>query len=497
MINFATNTKDAFNSPEALTVREAGLSVDPLPPVDQNDREQLPPNRAQWPVPQHLGFSASVGIAQRAHYHTVDEALRHSRQNADAMLKDILIVTALEDRIQPAAQLSWHIEPEDETDNAQMKAAAKNTLAVSKTWKLQEFYHQLHLAKWYGKYGLELLWRWDDYQPDLCKVANWTPVNGDSIALRWAYDGVGRLVSPLYEGPTEPYSLGRVHWYTQEELESFVYHTHRPRQPDFYDGLSSGQLRGTGLRHACYWIWYYRANLLSLLMDYSERLSQGIWKGWYQESNPEARADLERAVAAYKQKSLLSLPMRPDGSKVADLAIMEVGGASSAILKDTIAYLDRLLRSYILGRPVPEGNIGGDEVALHEDGISGTTKSDANSLAEDLTANWLPTLYKYNSPGVPTGRFVFDTDHPNADRLLQYAQILRDMNFAVDLDHLAKVCGLPKASLNSNISTKVQPLNPVAVQDAPLDTPIAGTSPPAQSSPAATAATSIPSGVSA
>lgn len=479
MINFATSV-NSEEEKARLDAAEAGLGPTPLPPVDPNDRSLLPPNRAQWPVPPHLGFASIIGLAWRAHHHGVDEALKHSRSNADAMLKDILILTALEDRIRPVSQLSWHIAPEDETDNRQVKAAAKVTLAVSKTWKLQEFLHQLNYAKWYGKFGCELLWRWDDYQPDLLKISNWAPVNGDSLVSGYSFTRWGRLVNALYEGSTEPYSLGRCHWYTDDELQSVVIHTHRPRQPDYYDGISSGQLRGTGLRHGAYWMWYYRANLLALLFDYLERLSTGIWKGYYDQSNPEARQSLEQAVAGYKSKQMLSLPRNAQGYAPNDLEIMEVGAASPAIIRDAIAYIDGLLRSYILGRPDMTGNIGGDEVALQEGAISATTKADAVSLAEDLTANWLPTLYRYNSPGCPPGRFVFDVDHPNADKLLSYAQVMREMGWPVDLDHLAEVCGLPKASLDTTISTKIQPLTPTALESPPQGMPVAGNAPAPQ-----------------
>jgi hypothetical protein len=488
VINFATNPTPEWATTEQLKVRETGLGGLPVPDVDPSDRDQLPAGRGRFPVPPHLGFAGLTGIPWRAHYHTVDEALKHSRSNADAMLKDILILTALEDRLRPASQVSWHIEPLDETDNEQIKAAVKNQLAAAKTWKLQEAFYQWNLGKWFGKYGLEMVYTWDQYQPDLMYCKDWAPVNGDSLVPRWANREWGRLVGFGYEGESEGYSVGgRVHWYTPDEMESVVIHSHRPRQPDFYDHLSSGQLRGCGLRHGCYWIWFYRANLLSLIFDYLERLSGGIWKGLFDESNPEARADLERAVAGYKSKSLLSLPRRRDGSTVCDLEIMEVGSASAAIMRDTLDYLDNLLRSYILGQPYQPGNIGGDEVAMRDGAVSTVTKADCESLAEDLTTGWLPTLYRYNSPGVPPGRFVFDTDHPNAERLLSYATTMREMGWATDLDHLAKVCGLPPGTLSTNISTKIQALSPTAVDAPPTGVPIAGNAPqqPATSQPVA------------
>lgn len=480
MINFATSTPSGWDSPEQLKVREAGLPGPPPPPVNLNDPKQLPPGGGEWPVPPHLGFVSLIGMGWRAHAPYSDEALRHSRSNADKMLNDGLIDWALRKRLRPTSQLSWHIEPMDESDNAQMRAAAKVTLAISKTWKLQEAFYQLNHAKWYGKYALQLLWEFDNYQPDLVRVRHWSPLQGDSLIPRFAYNSWGCLVNSQFEGPTEPYALGRVHWFSDAEMESLIVSTYNSRQSDYFDGLSSGALRGQGLRNSTYWLWYLRANILSLLTDYIERLSAGVWKGYYDSSNAQARQDLEEAVAAYKSKHLLSLPKHRDGSVPNDLVIMEVGSASPTVMMNAIDYLDRLIVANILEQTPPSGSIGGDEVAMREGEVTGTTKADAMTLAEDLTENWLPTLYRYNAPGVPAGRFVFDTDHPNADRLLQYATVLMDRGYSVDLDHLAEICGVRKGGLNATIGTKIQSLSPTAVAAPPEGTPVAGTTPPEQ-----------------
>jgi hypothetical protein len=478
--NFAHPSPSDWNSDANLSAREKGVGEIPTPPMEPDDRNQLPAGRGLWPVPPHLGFVGLTGQTFRSFHYTIDEAIKHSRSNAAAMLNDTLILTALEDRLRPSSQLGWHVVPRDETDPEQVRAAAKNTLAIATTPKLQDFFFNLNMAKWYGKMAVELVWEWDRYDPTMMVVREWSPVNGDSLVPRYSFSEWGRLVNAQYEGPTDTYFLGRVHYYTPEEMESVVVHTHRPKQPDYYLHQESGALRGQGLRNGSYWMWYYRLNLLALLMDYLERFATGVWKGWFDESNPSARTDLEQAVAAYKSKSMLSLPWRRDNSPVCDLQIMEVGATSPAIIRDTLSYLDQLLRSYILGRPVPAGNIGGDEVALHEDSITGTTKSDALSLAEDLSKHWLPTLYRYNSPNVPPGKLVFDIEHANADKLLSYAQVMRELGWSVDLDHLAEVCGLRRASLDSNISTKIQSLNPTAVTDVPQGVPVAGNSPPVQ-----------------
>lgn len=493
----APNTVINFATDPQLAVREQGLPSPPLPPVDPDNREQLPPGSGQWVVPNFLQSVGLVGMGWRAHGPASDAALKHSRTNAAAMLDDCLILTELERRLRSCSQLPWHLEALDESDNAQVIAAAKNTLAISKTHKLQDALYALNFGKWWGKSAISLLWEWDAYQPDMLRVRDWAPINGNSLVPRYAHNEWGVLVNSMFEGETDGYALGRAHWFTKAEMESVIIHSYNPFQPDFYDALGSGASAGRGLQHGCYWLWYLRANLMALLTDYAERFAAGIWKGKFDESNANARADLEAAVAAYKSKHLLSLPQRRDGSLVCDLEIMEVGTASPAVLQNAIDYIDRLLRAYISGRPSLSGSVGGDEVALQEGHISAVTKADAVCLAEDLTANWLPTLYRYNSPGIPPGRFVFDIDSPNAERLLQYAQAMMEMGWGVNLDHLAKVLGLQPADLNSKVATKIQPLNPTALESPPQQVPVAGNAPQQVTSTAAPAqaVTSQPAGV--
>lgn len=491
MLNFITSS----TADTDLAVREEGLPPSALPDIDPKDRSQLPAGGGRWVIPPFFSTIGLTGMGWRSHPPYSDAALKHNRANADAMLADCLILTVLEERLRAASQLSWHIEALDESDNAQMVAASKVTLAISKTHQLQEFFFQLNYAKWYGKFALELLWEWDKYQPDMMICRGWSPVGGDSIVARYADGQWGRLVSSMYQGETSSYALGRVHYYTPSELESVVLHQYHKRAPDFLDSIGSGSIAGQGIRHGAYWLWFVRANLLAQLQDYIERLSSGIWKGKYEESNATARSDLEQAVAAYRSKHLLSLPMRRDGSLSSDLEVMEVGTASPAVITSAIEYIDRLLKAYISGRPGLSGSVGGDEVALQEGAISAVTKSDAVCLAEDLTANWLPTLYRYNCPGVPAGRFIFDTDHPAADKLLSYAQVMVGLGWSVNLDHLAEICGLQPGGINNQIATKVQSLSPVAVQSPPQQVPIAGNSPQVQQPVAAQADTSTSSGV--
>lgn len=485
MINFATQSDD-FKSVENLKARESGLADFPVPQIPSDPYKQLPAGGHRWAV---SGYEQVVGLINqtfRAHYYTGgDEALKHCRQNAVACREDTLIAQALKQRQNAVIQLPWALEPQDETDPEQMRAAAKNTLALLQTPRWQDFLRAVEERQWYGKAGAQCIMAWDQYRPDLMRIWDWLPLNGDSLVARWSGGSVlgdwGLMVNGGFEGDTEPYSLGKVHYFTPQERESVVIGTFEPEAPDFFQTTSTGAIKGKGLRSRVYWYWYLRSNLYASLMDFAERVGSGIWVAGYDQSNPSGRQDMSDAVAGYKEHRVILIPMDKSGQTAYRLEIKEPGQGAVSILMQVIQYLDTAIRSMISGHPVGDGihvGVGGDTAVMYSDSVSQITKLDANALQDILTQDLVRTLYRYNSPNVPAGRFQFATDHPGASRILEYSKALMDMGYAVDLDQVAKICGVPKAGLNSTVATKVQSVNPVAVESPPQGVPVVGQSPP-------------------
>lgn len=481
MINFATQPTayPDFKTTPNLEARESGLAdfPDPKPPTDPS--KLLPAGGGQWAVP---GYQQVVGIINqvfRSHYYqSGDEALKHCRANAVACREDPIISTAAEQRKDAVVQLPWSLEPEDETDPEQMRAAAKNTLALLKTPRWQDMLRAVEDRQWWGKAGVETVMRWCPYQPDLMKVVDWLPLNGDSLVPRWSGGSVlgdwGLMVNSNWDGETDNNTFGKVHYFTPEEREAVVIGTFKPEAPDFFSTLDTGMVKGRGLRSKVYWYWFLRNNLLASLTDFAERAGSGIWVGYYDQSNPSGRQDMADSIAAYKDRHCLLFPRNQQGQTAYDLQIKEPGATSVGIVHQIIQYLDSAIRAVILGHPVGDGvqiGVGGDTAVMYSDAVSQVTKLDANSLQDILTEQLVKTLYKYNSPGVPTGKFAFSTDHPGASRILEYAKALRDLGWSVDLDQVARICGVPKASPNATIGTKVQSVNPVAMQSPPIGTP--------------------------
>lgn len=482
MINFTTPTKTEteYNSAEQLKVREQGLSSPDSggPPVDLKDRNQLPAGGGRFPIAPHLSTVGLINQAIRAYHYAFDPAQKKSRQDAVACRNDPIIAQAIREANVAVSELAWAIEPADETDPKQVEAAEKVTQAFSKTPCLQQVLNDLLEALWFGRAGVQFTYQWDSVDPTLLTVKDWSPIQGDSLVARWANQDWGVLVNYDYDGETEPYNLGQAHFFTPSELEAVVIHQSERDPPDWFDIVGAGSIRGTGWRKYVFWYWYIKANIFAILLDLLERLGSGIWVAGYDQSNPSGRNDFENAIAAYKAKRVLSIPQDKEGRSAYSLKILEPGSTSFSIIENMIRYLDGAIRAIILGHPLGSGAdiaVGGDPTALYGDSIGRTTKYHANNLAETISAKWLPVYYKYMCPNVPVGKFKFLTDHPNADKLIQYAVALKGMGWAVDLNHLASICGLPLAAPSSTIGTDVQSLNPMPLQQGqpPINIPVA------------------------
>lgn len=484
MINFTyQNTKpEDWNSPEQLAVREAGLGSFPSPELERNEREQLPAGGGRWAVPSHLFTTGLVNQNFRSFYYLFDQALKKSREQAVACRNDPVIEEAIREAKMPIAQLSWYIEPTDETNPEEVTAAQKVTLAISRTPRLQQLFMDLLEGLWFGRAALQLTYQWDADDPSLMTIKDWVSLPPDSLVFRWAGD-LGVQVNAAFEGEVESWNLGRVHYFTPKEMEAILLHQDERRPADWYDTTGTGSINGVGWRNVVFWYWFIKTNILANLLDLTERIGNGVWLAGFDQSNPEGRNSWERAIAEYRDKRVLMRPIDKQGNSLYDLNILEPGATTTANLEGLIRYFEGIIRSVILGHPLGSGaeiNIGGDPAAIYGDAISRTTKYHAGNLAETFSFRWLPVLYKYMCPGVRPGRFKFSTDHPNAEALLGFSERLYQMGYQVDLDQIADLCGLVKAQPGSAIASKVQSLNPVAVDSQPVGVPVAGNGQPTQ-----------------
>lgn len=96
------------------------------------------------------------------------------------------------------------------------------------------------------------------------------------------------------------------------------------------------------------------------------------------------------------------------------------------------------------------------------------------NLQETITHDLVKVLQKYNCPGLPQIKFVFDLDKPDSDKILNAAQAFYQMGGSIDEDELRAILGLSRPQPGHSILAQNMPLNPSAMGSLPTGVPIMG-----------------------
>jgi len=461
-----------------FTAMEMGFPGPPLPPAGD-----LPPGGGSLSIPHQLSFQSLVTTAARTYPYTTDQALLDNWTNARAMKNDTVLTSAFRARIRPTSQLSWHLDPIDDTNPAEAEAAAINTKVIEATPYWTRFLFQLLWAEWYGKFAQEIAWTWDSKLipgQTVMRVRDYIPINGDKIRQKWSGEW-GVLVYGGYPGSWEPTDWGLAHFIGPKEREQYIFHQFEPEDADWMEPRLAGSILGVGLRGQLYWFWWLKQQVMALMMNYLERFSNGLTIFYYAAHDPKAEQQARIAAQQqFSQTALLYPAWNKDGKQINGVERLEVGTASPQLLQNLVTtYFDMVMVRAIRGESPyigPEGQArgGGDMASLAAEGLDETVKYDALLLQETLQDQYVNVLYKYNTPGIRPGKFKFAIDAPNSQEVLGYAQTLYNMGMSLDEDELYDVGQLTKPRPGSGVVSKLMGLNPAAMSGAPEGMPISG-----------------------
>lgn len=441
----------------------------------------MPPGDGAYTTPNFLTFSGLVQSAARAYRYTTDEALRDSTTNAKAMRRDPVLMGALRARQRPTAQLTWHITPKDDTDPGESEAAALVTKIMEAIPRFQKMKMQLLESIWFGKYAVEVIYRWETWFGDrqVLTIADFIPINGDKIRYKW--DGTpGILVYAGFPGEKEATDWGLCHFLTPDERRQYIIHEHEPDDSDWTEPEMAGSIHGVGVRGRLYWMWWLKQQVFGLLMNYLTRFANGLTIFYYNASDKRAKAEAENAARQQFHNVALLYPRwnteRPDTNKVERL---EVGTASPQLLWNLIGeYFDDIMVRYILGQTLSmdhtgSGGLGGSGAAkFQSETLDEIIKYDAVDLAETMQ-HVVNVLYEYNCPGIKPGKFEFEIDSPNSEELMSYGQQLFEWGVPLDEDQAYKVSQWQKPKPGAGIITKLGAMQPAGL-GMPEGVPVAG-----------------------
>lgn len=462
-------------------LRERGLALGQA----EGGIDGLPAGHGQWVVPHFQTYTALTNYFSRSYRWLYDEALKHSETNANAMENDAVISEALFTRRYPTSQISWHVQPRDETDPQQVKAAAKITEIIRHFVDFDDLRFSLLEGIWYGRQGAQMLYRWEFVNGETLMIPlDYQPINGQKLVFKWSRD-VGVLVNAMYPGTKTPTERGYAVFMTPEQREQVIVYHHERRDTGYYQNDTAGQIEGVGLRSRVYWIYFLKVNILAQLLTFIQRYCSGIAKGTFPLSNPNGKSELASSIAGVSAGNAFVSPTNPaDGRALYTFAVDELGTANPSFIYTFLRdYFDYQIRRLILGdiEAIGEsGGVGGDEASLRADSLAGIRRWDARKLDVCLTKDFLTPLYRWNCPGVPVGLFKSDIDSPNTAEILSHAEVIHGLGGDIDLNFLYDVAGFPRPQPGSNVASPVQPLSPVAVGATPEGVPVAGQGGPQQ-----------------
>lgn len=472
---------------DELAPYEKGL---PLPEQPVN-ADGFPPGLGMWAIPHFGTFSAVQNAVQRAYRYTYDEALRHSKVNALAMRRDIVVFDALRAIQEPVAQLPWHIEVDDDSDSVQSEGVEKLTKIIESTPNLQRLLMTLMEAVWYGRHGAQVIYEWDwSGGEKTLRVRDHKPINGDKLVFRWSGEAA-ILVGTTWEGDYILTDRGRAHLLTPQEREQVIIHEHEPEDADWEEGELAGAIHGVGIRSRIYWFWWLKNQVLSWMLDFLERVGAGgLTIYYYEAGNKASLAEVKKAAEEqWRNNSILFPRFREGGQNGPGIERVEASQAGAQLLLElTTKYFDRVIRRYILGQEMSSEAVPGQGLSTGPADFQAETlgrriKYHAVNLQETLTRDFLRVLSRYNTPKLRNPRFVFDVDKPNVKEILESAKVLYEMGAQLDEDHLRGIVGTPKPEPGASVLAQAPPMSPVAVNQPPMGVPQMGAPGPEQAQP--------------
>lgn len=460
------------------------MPVPKLPVVQSMD--QLPPGRAGLVVPHEQTFVSVYNQVQQNYSWQFDEALFDNVNNAIAMLFDPVIMEPLETRFRATALLTWHLEPEDETDDKLVTAAADLEKRIRRMPFFQQFLVQLMWDTWYGKSGAQVLYNWWRNKEGRMGLVptSFVPINGDKLVPFYARGGgIGdwgiRVSGAWFEGDTTVMSdYGRVHKFTRDERQAIVISQYMQQDADYLRPRKAGQVAGVGLRERLYWFWAIKNQVMGLLADYLRWFAQGLTIYYYEMGDDAAYQEVKKQAEENAGKPFLLFPRERDGApNWKPVERFDPSTASTNLMTSLVTeYFDAVIRRMILGSGVstvggPTGLNANGPAEAQEKTSDSVVKFDANRIGEVLSQDFVSTLNTWTYPGYPNPKFMFELDSPNVEELRSSADSFMQWGGQLGEESMRKLLGLPAPKPGENLLGQMQSMQPTAVGNLPNGVP--------------------------
>lgn len=463
-------------NPHELSPEEQGFPGVPAQPIFTGG---LPLGMGKYAIPQQLTFQGIINSINHVYPYTHDEALLHSRENAERMRFDPVIDACLRLRMMAVALLTWHLEPDDDSSPAEVKAAEESEKILKSVPGQLNMQRSLLDATFVGRSAWQNRWRWKTKRGRqwMFPTVTGRHIDGDKLVFGWG-DEVGILVQGAFVGPTRNTERGRAYFLTPSEREQVIVHKFEPTDASFYRPQNAGSIHGTGLRGRLYWLWSLKSRIWSLGIDYLEWFAQGLTAYYFESGNKNAMTEMKSWIEQQAGSKVILVPRMKDGGPgYKPIERFEPNATSSQFLQALLTdYFDDLIVRHILGQTSTTQSVstglGSGVQPAHSMTFENVVKYDATALQETESQDYIRVFYAYNHPGMEPARLVFDIDSPNVQQMIENATAIWQMGGRIDEEALLDTAGLPVPGPDSTILSNVQPMQPAAVDGTPEGVPM-------------------------
>lgn len=437
--------------------------------------------------PHPYTFAALYRGASHTYLHQWDEAMKHNRINALAMRRDCWLMSLLYERVNDTLAKRWHLEVDNPRDPWQKSVADGMTKILRCTPHLKRMMrYMLHGSLWYGRYGANFKWIWDDLtvpvmqrsgpiapgvvsEPQfekrrVLRIQKHKPVNGDKISFHhddtpyvmlnagWADHLRGRPEVIYPTGAGSAALLLRGTW--REQI--FIAESD-PDDADFFEAEMAAGVHGVGIRSRIYWLDFMRRDYISWVVDSMERIGLGLVVIEYDASNADAKKEAFTVAKNYSRRAAICMPVSPDKSwQGGSINVVEAPTAGAQIVLELQKHIENQIERFIIGQNMSGGTesqrgsfggSGGAEFASDtkrklcmqdaDDFAQSMTGSDVNPSPLSVIKKWV-----YPFADFPVW-MVFDHEQDDPAKKMEAIKTCVDMGVSFPENRVRELTGIP------------------------------------------------------
>lgn len=448
-------------------------------------------------VPHFMTFQSVYGSTYKTYFHgRHDAAIRHDPEYAANMTLDPHLMRLVRERKDGTSSLKFQLETDDDTD-PRLKVVKQNVWhTIQQTRRISHLVRGLLDAAWVGRSGIQKVYETRVFMlpdpnnpaqnvPTKCPVVvNHQPEDGDKFGFQFdetPYVLVNAgFINQVPNMEVITTNMGRGALLKGEVRDRFIIHRHENVDAPFQHGDRAGSIFGLGIRNAVYWLAWLKNELMSSILEYTERQGLGLKVWYYDGNNPTSKQEVEYAASHQTNRTNILVPRYRDvggrGGVSEGVEVVDTSTAGANLLLQIYQEYKDEIALYIIGQTLSSGTegsgLGGTGVAgLHSETKYNIIKYDAENLAETLTHDWVRKVLAWQHPEFAWAplRWKFHLPPANPEERLRQARMIYDMGGKLSYSEVMECSGFTIPQDDEETLSMAQTQQTMPQQPAPTD----------------------------